>query len=364
MSTQPHFDLTKRQFPQDYRNEIIPRVIDAIAKGDSCYIVGMSGVGKSNFFRYLQSSATTQRYLPDQGRTFAFVWADTNGLAGQISAFHLYELMLYNLLKWVEARDDLKTIAVAIQSLHERAVLSKDRVLAQRHFETALRQLFKMVDDLHVVYLFDEFEPIIKSLDFTFFRNMRWLRDEFKYRVSYVMAAHRSPTSINEQIFDQGEPLYELFAPNIMGLKPYNQADTTFIIAELMGRYDIELSEKHQEVIATLSGGHAGLAAAIFKTLAHGSLPRSIDWQIKQLLHFDSIAGECRKIWNSLEDKEQDTLHALVNNGFQLDSGFDLDSLLAKGAVTIHAGKNVMLFSSVFQTFLMDVFSQNGKSGS
>lgn len=354
MGSQPFQTRIARQFPPNYRSEIVPRVLGLIAKGESCFIVGASGVGKSNFFRFLWNEETQARYLTDADKTFVFIWADTNGLAGELSAFYVYELVLYNLQKWVEDNPGLGAAPDFFRELHEKVVIHKDRVLAQRHLETALRHLFNQIDNLHVVLLFDEFEPIVRELDFQFFRSLRWLRDEFKYHLSYVMAAHRSPIAIREEFFDAGEPLYELLAANIMGLKPYNPADSEFMVAELSTRYEVALSDSKKEIVLRLSGGHGGLISAIFKILIKQSLPRQAEAQVEQLLSFDSVAGECRKVWNSLESVEQDVLVDLVKADFAPQQRLPLNSLVAKGIILPDTAI-ITLFSPLFREFLRAV---------
>lgn len=351
--TRPSFqERNARTYPPNYRKEIIPNVMDLLGKGESCFIVGASGTGKSNLFRCICHPDTKERYLPDRGQDFAFVWADTNGLAGELSAFYLYELILYHLLKWAEEQEALGISAALFQKWHEAVVLSKDRVLAQRHLESALRYVFNQVDNFHLTLLFDEFEPIAQVLDFQFFRNLRWLRDEFKYHLCYVMAAYRTPMAIRREFFDKGEPFYELLAANILGLKPYNPEDSHFMLSEMSNRYEFKVQPPQQALILQLSGGHGGLIGAIFRYLLKNTLPHTAEAQIEQLLAQDSIAGECRKIWNSLEALEQDVLLQWRNNNFVVTSPVPVSGLIAKG-ILVQEGQNQMTaFSPLFQRFL------------
>jgi hypothetical protein len=350
MNNQSFQEQIARKFPPDYRKEIIPLIMERIKKGESCFIVGMSGTGKSNLFRCLRSQESKAKYLPGSPDNYAFIWADTNALAGELSAFHLYELILYNLQKWAEENEP--DLTAFIEDLHEKVVLSNSQVLAQRYLETIFRRLFNHRENFHLVLLFDEFEPIARDLDFQFFRNLRWLRDEFKYHLSYVMAAHRMPMAVREEFFDQGEAFYELLASNILGLKPYNLADTEFMIGELSKRYELELSPGQQALIVRMSGGHGGLIAAVFKILRGHSLPHHEESQIQQLLGYDAVAGECRKIWNSLEVQEQAGLLRLAKGDFELDKYLPVDSLSAKGVISKDRAGQPVIFSPLFQKFL------------
>ncbi|NJN97242.1 MAG: hypothetical protein HC875_25705 [Anaerolineales bacterium] len=341
-----------RRFPSDYRQEIIPLIMDRIAKGESCFIVGMSGTGKSNLFRCLQNRETQQKYLPGQPENYAFIWADTNALVDELSAFYLYELILYNLQKWAEDNQQSQETIDFIRGLHEKVALSESHILATRHLETVFRHLFNHLKISHIILLFDEFEPIARKLDYQFFKNLRWLRDEFKYHLSYIMAAHRMPTTIREGFFDQGEPFYELLASNILGLKPYNANDIQFMLAELSKRYEIELTPQQHALVVKQSGGHGGLITSVFKVLLRHPLPHHEDSQLQQLLNYDAVAGECRKIWNSLETQEQDALLQLVNPNTRIESGQALSNLVAKGVILKDTSGQNTIFSPLFQKFL------------
>lgn len=350
MDNQSSQKPTARKFPPDYRKEIIPLIMERIKKGESCFIVGMSGTGKSNLFRCLLSQESKEKYLPGSPDNYAFIWADTNALAGELSVFHLYELILYNLQKWVEENEP--DLVAFIEDLHEKVALSNSQVLAQRYVETFLRRLFNQRKDFHVILLFDEFEPIAREVDFQFFRNLRWLRDEFKYHLSYVMAAHRMPMAVREEIFDQGEAFYELLASNILGLKPFNLGDTEFMLAELSKRYEFDLSPGQQALIVRMSGGHGGLISAVFKILRGHALPHQEESQIQQLLGYDAVAGECRKIWNSLETQEQAGLLQLARGDSGPDKYLPGDSLSAKGVISKDKSGQTIIFSPLFQRFL------------
>ncbi len=352
MTDQSFQNQITRKFPPNYRKEIIPRIMELIIEGESCFIVGISGSGKSNLFRCIRNQEVKEKYLGECHADFAFVWADTNALAGDLSAFYIYELILYSLQKWVKESGRQNVSLPFFQELHEKVVLSENRVLAQRYLETALGYLFNHIENFHLVLLFDEFEPIAKALDFQFFRNLRWLRDEFKYHLSYIIAAQKTPIAIREEFFDQGEALYELLAANILGLTPYNPDDTKFMVSDLSKRYGVEFEAGQSEIILRLSGGHSGLIAAIFKILLRHSLPRTEASQVEQLLSYDAVAGECRKIWNSLEPQEQNVLNQIASNNFPSATPLPLNSLIAKGVILKDHSNQIAMFSALFQIFL------------
>ncbi len=118
----------------------------------------------------------------------------------------------------------------------------------------------------------------------------------------------------------------------------------------------VTLNPGKKEAIFKFSGGHAGLIVAIFKNLLERTLPRTEVAQIGHLLAYDSIAGECRKIWNSLEAQEQDTLNQLVNSTVSVDSPLQLGSLVSKGVIIKDEQGQISIFSPLFQAFLQTTF--------
>ena len=171
----------------------------------------------------------------------------------------------------------------------------------------------------------------------------------------YVMAAYRTPMAIRREFFDKGEPFYELLAANILGLKPYNAEDSHFMLSEMSNRYEFKLQPAQRALILKLSGGHGGLIGAMFRYLLKNTLPHTEEAQIEQLLAQDSVAGECRKIWNSLEDLEQDALLQWRNNNFAVSSSIPLSGLTAKGILIKNGPHQIAAFSPLCQRFLQTI---------
>src|SRR5215213_307957 len=64
-----------------YRAEIIGPVLQSIAAGECCSIVGMSGVGKTNMIQHMQQADVLHHHIGDQADTLHFVMLDTNMFA-------------------------------------------------------------------------------------------------------------------------------------------------------------------------------------------------------------------------------------------------------------------------------------------
>jgi hypothetical protein len=100
-----------------------------------------------------------------------------------------------------------------------------------------------------------------------------------------------------------------------------------------------------------MSGGHGGLIAAVFKILKRHSLSHHEESQIQQLLGYDAVAGECRKIWNSLEAQEHELLLQWAQGNLGINN-LAVDSLTAKGVISKDRSGQPIIFSPLFQKFL------------
>ena len=95
-----------------------------------------------------------------------------------------------------------------------------------RYFELGLEIFMKQ--GTQVVFMFDEFEEMLKQLPIKFFLTLRGLRDANKRSVSYLTFT-RSPLPQLVKKFDidalEIEPFTELLNDNIVYVGPYNETD-------------------------------------------------------------------------------------------------------------------------------------------
>jgi hypothetical protein len=144
---------------------------------------------------------------------------------------------------------------------------------------------------------------------------LRALRDEHKYRLSYVVATRDELSRIRENV-GECESFYELFSLNTFGLGPYSEADARNMVQRLAARRGIAVTDADTNLLLRVSGRHPGLLRAAFWALSDGKIDKSGDIY-RQLLDNPDIQAECTKIWDSIGEDERTAL-ADVATGYPL----------------------------------------------
>ncbi|HXW00348.1 MAG TPA: hypothetical protein VEC93_18155, partial [Anaerolineae bacterium] len=62
--------------PTTYRQAEVNQILTALQAGDSCSVVGVGSVGKSNLLRFLGQDEVRQAYLGEAWQTYLFVYVD------------------------------------------------------------------------------------------------------------------------------------------------------------------------------------------------------------------------------------------------------------------------------------------------
>jgi hypothetical protein len=336
-------------YPPTYRQEIVTRIMDTIAAGESCSIVGVASTAKSNLFRFLIRPDVRQKYLGESWGEYLFLYIDANSLT-ELSEWGLYELLLRRI---VEATEGLKIgsqWSKLFNDLYQQAVGPEKRPLARGYLERGVKTLCQRLG-FRLVFLFDEFDEIFRQVDTRFFLSLRALRDEHKYRLSYVVATRDELSRIRENIAEC-ESFYELFSLNTYGLGPYNRADAINMVQRLAARRKVKVIDDDTSLLLEVSGRHPGLLRAALWALSDGKMDKSGDIY-RQLLDNPDIQAECSKMWDSIGEDERTAL-ADVATGCelrQLDQGI-FQLLRLKGLVMESRADQVTIFCRLFEDFV------------
>ena len=335
--------------PPTYRQEIVTRIMDTIAAGESCSIVGVASTAKSNLFRFLIRPDVRQKYLGESWGKYLFLYIDANSLT-ELSEWGLYELLLRRI---VEASESLKLESQwskPLNDLYQQAVQPEKRLLARGYLERGVKNICQRLG-FRLVFLFDEFDEIFRQVDTRFFLSLRALRDEHKYRLSYVVATRDELSRIRENV-GECESFYELFSLNTYGLGPYNRVDALNMVQRLAARRGIAVTDADTNLLLRVSGRHPGLLRAAFWALSDGKIDESGDIY-RQLLDNPDIQAECTKIWDSIGERERTAL-ADVATGYplqKLEQGV-VQLLRLKGLVMESTAGQATIFCRLFRDFV------------
>lgn len=326
--------------PLSYRSELLGPLNRLIDAGECCSVVGMSGVGKSNAIQQLRRPDVLANYLGAQVEPPAFALIDSNTLPDW-GPWGLFE----GCLAALAAADELgPEVCAATRLLHAEVLASPGMYpLAVRRCAEALALACAT---RKVVLLFDEFDPLFATLPAIALRNLRGLRDRFKYRLVYVTFSRQPLTALRgDEDWDDVEPFVELLTAAELGLGPLASPDATDEAARVAGRLGVPCSALLAGRIAELSGGHPALIRALVYLAGQGRDLAAAG----ALLDDPMLRLECVKIWEQLSDDEQEAAHAVARGqGVPAD-----ETLLAlKGIVRRTGPSELTLFSPLLSQYV------------
>jgi len=335
-----------------YRQEIVTHIMHTIVAGDSCSIVGASGMAKSNLFRHLLNPEVRQHYLGDAWRSYPFLAIDSHALT-ELSERAMYDLLLERLAAEIREQAVGEDLVAMAEELHQQALPSVDPLAWQRTFTKAVWAVMNADATRHLVFLFDQLDEVYETLNPRFFANLRAIRDQHKYRVSYVTFTRDVLPRISQA--PESEEFYELLSPNVIGLGAYNREDAWTLLRRVGGRYGVEPDATLGDRLIALTGGHPGLLRAAYMTTLRGSLTLTeADLEaIQTLLANADVRTECLKLWENISEDERMAL-ADVATGCelqQLEQGV-VQLLRLKSLVMESRAGQATIFCRLFQDFV------------
>jgi hypothetical protein len=310
---------------------------------ESCSLIGVGSVGKSNLLQHLADSAVQSYYMRDigEGSLFKAVIIDPamlGALPGSNSSENEpvrcwagYELMMHRMFLAFYPFNDLSTEDARVffetyQALQD----GKNPLYAYmglRYFELGLEIFMKQ--GIQIVFMFDEFEEFLKQMPIKFFLTLRGLRDVNKKQLSYLTFT-RSPLPDLLSRFDIDplaiEPFTELFTDNAVFVGPYNENDARAMLTELVKRNNGSYESYTLEFLMWATGRYAGLMRSGFRALetmgtidANTVMTRS-ETLLQELAIKHSVRTECQTLWLSLSDREKVMLKQLTSDRPNINS--------------------------------------------
>jgi len=329
-----------RQQKPNFRQKETDFVMKRWLASESCSLVGIGSVGKSNLLHHIANPITVSRYLNESSRNsnphvHKAIIIDSNmlGIVSPLNgaqqeamqAWSGYELMMHRLyLAFYPFEGTLRPYAedfyAAYQSLQD-GTNPLFHYMGLRYFELGLEILLR--NDVKIMFLFDEFEELFSAMPMRFFQTLRGLRDAHKNKLSYLTFSRKSLNELSDAANIQRaqfEPFLELFSDNTYYVGPYNQQDATDMLERLSAKHQIAINEKMKTIILALSGGFAGILRTIFHLVHfiddemiyaydsfHNAAPTLAPY-MRKLIQHPSIIAELRVLLDSLNEKEQDML--------------------------------------------------------
>lgn len=320
-----------RKQPIDFRRDEVGYVMQRWKASESCSLVGVGSVGKSNLLQHLSDHEVQSTYINIMDENeFKAIIIDPNMLGPlpssgddmeQIRCWAGYELMMHRLYMAFYPFDMLPKEDA--RSFFETYTALQDGTnplyayMGLRYFELGLDHFIR--HGIRIVFMFDEFEDMLKNMPVRFFQTLRGLRDANKRQLSYLTFTRSPlPTLIDRLGIPELEiePFTELFTDNVLYVGPYNDTDARRMVENLMTRNQKQYPDTTLQFLMEATGNYAGLLRSGFRSLdvigPVDATSRMNGEALRKLAMRRAIRDELSTLWKSLTPMENRVLKAVA----------------------------------------------------
>lgn len=243
--------------PATYRHREIQIIANWIANGMSGSVVGLPGIGKSNFLGFLcHRPEIIQSLLSTNQIKIGLIPIDLNNLPDDsIATFYRVILRAF-----YESQEHFEqTLQTTIDTIYQENKAFRDPFLVQSALRDLLIHFHKQ--QIRTVFVFDRFEDFGQTITPQMANALRGLRDSFKDTLFYVMGMRQEVTYLSDPTI-LGE-LYEILDTNICWVWPMNDEDANLLIRQETHLHSTQPSITDIEMFLALSGGFPSLLKTI-----------------------------------------------------------------------------------------------------
>lgn len=364
-----------RKQPLDFRKNDVEYIVQRWRAGDSCSLVGVGSVGKSNLLQHLVDTDVHQHYK--MGDKFKVITIDPALLgplpsgenSDQIHCWAGYELMMHRLLLAfypfdMLSREDAEGFYNAYENLQD-GTNPLYAYMGLRYFELGLD--YFMREGFQIVFIFDEFEDMLKQMPVKFFQTLRGLRDANKRQLSYLTFTRSPLLNLVEQYNISAlaiEPFTELFTDNLRYIGPYNQTDGRRMLEDLMARNQVIHTEEEIEFLLNVSGCYAGLLRTAYRSFEKVGSINSQALQngeaVRRLLLQRAIQDELWTLWKSLTPAEQKTMQVVARMIEYQDAEWyksAVPMLIQKRLLRVESGTNGLVIEPLLFRLFVETYT-------
>jgi hypothetical protein len=344
--------LPDTPMPPHYQSDDCRYVYRSVRAGESCSLIGIGSVGKSNLLQNLTRAKVKEHHLDkNEAPYLIMVYLDPHTLVhlrGRVledsgDLWAGYELMLsrlYRTLKHMEPdekssggrgtssrkKNDDSPLSDEINNFLYRMYSSESipRQTGLRHLEDALYTILSSDDRWQVTFMLDEFSAF-GSLPALFFQSLRGLRDQYKGRVAYVTTSRDRLDAMLDNLSGEDrsamKEFTELFRDNTRYISPLDAESAVAVVDRFIDRYeaDFNIYDKGEaflkQDVFNITGGHVGLLRRSFKPAVQYLIDGEPGSLSDYLLKNASVVRECETILNSLTEDERRVFYHVIKDG-------------------------------------------------
>ncbi len=354
-------ELPSAAFPEaSVRAEDLRYVINCVRQGQCCSVVGPSNTGKSLLLKSLPMEEVRRVCAHQETGPPVAVFVDCLEAGDSEQAF--YELLLRRIVEELENSGVSASTVGTLRALHYEVLRSSADVTTRSLFASSMRELDRG-REIGLVLILDEFDDVFCTLPPWPFRQLRALRDALGARLCYVTGTSRRLERLRSDA-DTYE-FRELFHLCTLVLGPLSEEDARRLVAYLASKQGTLLHDEHISLVIELAGGHPGLLERIHSILSdiEPDPIAPLQAMVDKLSVKRPIEQECERLWDELEEEEQEGLLALVGSG---EAALDADkrrALETKGLVVTREVGGLAVFSPVFDEFIEGELTYRRRSG-
>ena len=316
-------------YPEDTRFSEIEQILNFVKEGNSCQVVSIPGVGRSNLLGYLAYNRKVRlKHLEENQKKIHFVLLDFSEIRKRNLA-DVNKFIFLGILDSLRERGLTREYEKVNLYFKESVGLNDELVIFSGLKKTV--DFLAVENDLSLVFLFERFEEYVPNLTSEFFANLRVLRNRAKYHFSAVF-------SLNKPIEDLVEPMlfsdfFEYVAEKIIYLPVMDKPGLMFRVAYLGKVAGKKIDKQVFAEVISLTGGHGRLTILCLEAMF--SLDKKTSGNKSELTEYflskRPIRSSLFSIWNSLNPSEQQFLMDGKNEPKFLEQVF----LCKDGKITI-----------------------------
>jgi DNA-binding winged helix-turn-helix (wHTH) protein len=263
-------------------------------------------------------------------------------------SYALGELLAHCLIVEAERHNIAGDALRWANDMHAKLVAQPSALLAVRYME---RLCARLIGDRQLIFVFDAFDDLLRVADAQVFQLLRNLRDQFKYRLVYLVFSGNKFSRSGANLLG-AESFLNLFIAHEFGLGMLTSTDAREVLNLIATRNRTQLENDQAELIVQLSGGHPGLLRALFWTLRDASSDLDAPIDPAELASNSSISAVCARIWERLSPNEQYLLYSFARGLPITDADRTTFKELEQGGL-IRAGTTT-LFCSLLAQYVVE----------